>query len=315
MERNCAWTQGRILRYKRTPKHTKQSAVAIQQPSVFTPADDRKPQYDLNKLQKKLRRLTGKAVVDYGQIEDGDLVMVCLSGGKDSYVMLDMLLSLQRNAPVRFELLAVNLDQKQPGFPEHVLPSYLETLGVPFEILEQDTYSIVKEKTPEGKTTCPICSRLRRGILYSFAAERGANKIALGHHLDDVVETLFLNLFYGGKMKAMPPKLRSDDGRNMVIRPLYYARERDIASYAEARGYPIIPCNLCGSQENLQRQNIKAMLQDWDRVQPGRVENIARGLRNVAPSHLGDEALFDFISLQTNQLLPLQMVDSTTEAE
>ena len=278
-------------------------------PEIHQPADDRKSRYDLNKLQKKLRRQTGQAVVDYGQIDDGDLVMVCLSGGKDSYTMLDMLLSLQRNAPVRFELLAVNLDQKQPGFPEHVLPEYLRALGVPFDILEEDTYSIVKEKTPEGKTTCPVCSRLRRGILYSHASKRGASKIALGHHLDDVVETLFLNLFYGGRLKAMPPKLKSDDGRNVVIRPLYYARERDIAAFAEARGYPIIPCNLCGSQENLQRQAIKQMLQGWDRAQPGRVENIARALRNVAPSHLGDSALHDFSGLKADALIDLLAVE------
>jgi tRNA 2-thiocytidine biosynthesis protein TtcA len=273
---------------------------------MFDPTvEGRRERYDFNKLHKKLRRLVGQAVVDYNLIDDGDLVMVCLSGGKDSYTMLDMLLSLQRNAPVRFELLAVNLDQKQPGFPEHVLPAYLSELGVRFDILEEDTYSVVREKTPEGKTTCPICSRLRRGILYSHAARRGANKIALGHHLDDVVETLFLNLFHGGRLKAMPPKLKSDDGRNVVIRPLYYARERDIERFAEGRGYPIIPCNLCGSQENLQRQAIKGMLRGWDREQPGRVENIARGLRTVAPSHLGDRSLFDFGGLRADEFIRL----------
>ncbi len=284
--------------------------MSSNEPAIFEP-EERKARYDFNKLQKKLRRLTGRAIVDYGQIEDGDRVMVCLSGGKDSYTLLDMLMSLQRSAPIRFELLAVNLDQKQPGFPEDVLPGYLAELGVPYEILEEDTYSIVREKTPEGKTTCPICSRLRRGILYSHADKRGANKIALGHHLDDVVETLFLNLFYGGKMKAMPPKLKSDDGRNVVIRPLYYARERDVAAYSEARRHPIIPCNLCGSQENLQRQNIKAMLTEWDRQQPGRVENIARALRNVAPSHLGDLGLFDFPGLKADTLIPLVARDGS----
>ncbi len=284
----------------------KSSTAEMFDPSI----EGRKERYDFNKLQKKLRRLVGQAVVDYNLIEDGDLVMVCLSGGKDSYTMLDMLRSLQRNAPVRFELLAVNLDQKQPGFPEHVLPAYLSELGVAYDILEEDTYSVVREKTPEGKTTCPICSRLRRGILYSHAVKRGANKIALGHHLDDVVETLFLNLFHGGRMKAMPPKLKSDDGRNVVIRPLYYARERDVERFAESRGYPIIPCNLCGSQENLQRQAIKGMLRAWDKEQPGRVENIARGLRNVATSHLGDTNLFDFASLRADELIRLLPAES-----
>lgn len=253
-----------------------------------------------NKLQKKLRRQVGNAVVEYGMIEDGDRVMVCLSGGKDSYTLLDLLLSLRHNAPIDFELLVVNLDQKQPGFPADVLPDYLTRLGVEYEILEEDTYSIVQDLTPAGKTTCPVCSRLRRGILYSHARKIGAQKIALGHHLDDVVETLFLNLFHGGRLKAMPPKLRSDDGTNMVIRPLYYCRERDIARWAEVQAYPIIPCNLCGSQENLQRQVIKAMLSDWDERTPGRVENIARGLRHVVPSHLGDADLFDFKGLQAD---------------
>ena len=272
-------------------------------------ADDRQSRYERNKLDKKLRRLVGRAVVDYGLIEEGDLVMVCLSGGKDSYTMLEALLSLQRNAPVRFELRAVNLDQKQPGFPPEVLPAYLDRMGVPYDILEEDTYSIVKDKTPEGKTTCPICSRLRRGILYSHANQIGADKIALGHHLDDVVETVFLNLFYGGKLKAMPPKLKSDDGRNVVIRPLYYVREALIERYSQEQAHPIIPCNLCGSQENLQRQHIKQMLRGWDREQPGRVENIARGLRNVAPSHLGDRALFDFETLARDRLLEISALD------
>jgi len=274
-----------------------------------------KARYEQNKLQKKLRRLTGSAVVDYGMIEDGDKVMVCLSGGKDSYTLLDMLLSLKRNAPIRFELVAVNLDQKQPGFPEHVLPGYLAGLGVEYHVLEEDTYSVVQSLTPEGKTTCPVCSRLRRGILYSFARRIGAQKIALGHHLDDVVETLFLNLFHGGRLKAMPPKLKSDDGTNMVIRPLYYCRERDIARWASVRDYPIIPCNLCGSQENLQRQVIKEMLAGWDELAPGRVENIARALRHVVPSHLGDRDLFDFISLSAaDGLGRLALLDITCDA-
>jgi len=249
------------------------------------------------KLQKKLRRLVGRAITDYGMIEPGDKVMVCLSGGKDSYTMLDLLINLQQHAPVDFDLVVVNLDQKQPGFPAHVLPEYLSNLGVEYHILEEDTYSIVQALTPTGKTTCPVCSRMRRGILYTFARRIGANKLALGHHLDDVVETLFLNLFYGGRMKAMPPKLKSDDGSNVVIRPLYYCREADIASFSELCGYPIIPCNLCGSQDNLQRQVIKDMLQQWDQQTPGRVAAIARSLRHIVPSHLGDRDLFDFVSL------------------
>jgi tRNA 2-thiocytidine biosynthesis protein TtcA len=231
-------------------------------------------------------------------IEEGDKVMVCLSGGKDSYAMLDILLNLQKSAPIRFELVAVNLDQKQPGFPEEVLPNYLESIGVPFHIVERDTYSIVKEVVPEGKTTCALCSRLRRGTLYGFADEIGANKIALGHHRDDILETFFLNMFYGGKLKSMPPKLVSDDGKNMVIRPLAYAREKDIAEYAQLREFPIIPCNLCGSQENLQRQVIKEMLQGWDKSHPGRIETMFRALCNVVPSHLADHQLFDFKGLQ-----------------
>ena len=259
-----------------------------------------KARYDQNKLQQKLRRLAGNAIVDYGMIEDGDKIMVCVSGGKDSYTLLDILMNLRLNAPIDFDLVAVNLDQKQPGFPEDVLPEYFSAIGIDYEILEEDTYSVVQALTPEGKTTCPVCSRMRRGILYSFARKIGADKIALGHHLDDVVETLFLNLFHGGRMKAMPPKLRSDDGANMVIRPLYYCRERDIERFAEVRAYPIIPCNLCGSQENLQRQVIKEMLRGWDREAPGRVENLARSLRHVVPSHLGDGDLFDFVSLQAD---------------
>ncbi|MGE0622153.1 MAG: tRNA 2-thiocytidine(32) synthetase TtcA [Pseudomonadales bacterium] len=270
--------------------------------------------YEQNKLQKKLRRLTGSAIVDYGMIESGDTVMVCVSGGKDSFTLLDILMNLRQNAPVDFRLVAVNLDQKQPGFPEDVLPAYFERIGVEYHILEEDTYSVVKRLTPEGKTTCPVCSRLRRGILYSFARRIGASKIALGHHLDDVVETLFLNLFYGGRLKAMPPKLRSDDGSNMVIRPLYYCRERDIARWAAMREYPIIPCNLCGSQENLQRQVIKEMLTTWDRTDPGRVENIARSLQHVVPSHLGDTDLFDFVGLKVDASSGLSLLDITHDA-
>ncbi|PRB81303.1 tRNA 2-thiocytidine(32) synthetase TtcA [Pseudomonas sp. MYb185] len=253
-----------------------------------------------NKLQKRLRRLTAEAVTDYNMIEDGDKIMVCLSGGKDSYTLLDMLLHLQKVAPIRFELVAVNMDQKQPGFPEEVLPAYLEELGIAYHILERDTYSIVKEKVPEGKTTCSLCSRLRRGNLYTFADEIGATKMALGHHRDDIVETFFLNMFHGGNLKAMPPKLRSDDGRNVVIRPLAYCNESDIEAYAQLREFPIIPCNLCGSQENLQRQVVKQMLQAWERETPGRVENIFRSLRNVQPSQLADASLFDFASLKVD---------------
>jgi tRNA 2-thiocytidine biosynthesis protein TtcA len=259
-----------------------------------------------NKLSKKLRRLVGRAVVDHSMIEEGDRVMVCLSGGKDSYTLLDVLRSLQRNAPVRFTLFALNLDQKQPGFPSNVLPGYLDELDVEYHIVEEDTFSIVKDLTPDGKTYCPICSRLRRGILYNRANALGATKIALGHHLDDAVETLFLNMFFGGKMKSMPPKLLSDDGANVVIRPLYYVRERDIARFSGFQQHPIIPCNLCGSQENMQRQIIKEMCGRWDEIQPGRVENIARAMQNVVPSHLADPNLFDFADLkQQLRLLPL----------
>ena len=264
----------------------------------------RKLKYERNKTHKQLRRLVGKALTDFAMLDDGDRVMVCLSGGKDSYTMLDLLLSFQQHAPLDFELVAVNLDQKQPGFPAHVLPEYLHDMGVAYEILEHDTYSIVQELTPAGKTTCPVCSRLRRGILYSHAQKIGATKIALGHHQDDVVETLFLNMFHGGRMKAMPPKLLSDDGRNVVIRPLYYCRERLIERWAKMRAYPIIPCNLCGSQENLQRQHIKTMLQAWDREQPGRVENIARAITAVSPSHLGDVGLFDFAACRAPRPVP-----------
>ena len=254
-----------------------------------------------NKVQKKLRRDVGRAVVDYKMIEEGDRIMVCLSGGKDSYAMLDLLISLQRNAPVNFELIAVNLDQKQPGFPEHILPEYLEKLDIEYYIVERDTYSVVRSKIPEGKKTCGLCSRLRRGTLYAFAEEINANKIALGHHKDDIIETLFLNMFHGGRMAGMPPKLRSDDGRNIVIRPLAYAREKDIIEYASYREFPIIPCNLCGSQENLQRQNIKAMLAQWEVDQPGRIESVFGAMQNVAPSQLSDRELFDFETLQIDR--------------
>ncbi|OEY67180.1 tRNA 2-thiocytidine(32) synthetase TtcA [Marinobacter sp. X15-166B] len=249
---------------------------------------------ELNKLQKRLRRDVGRAIADFSMIEAGDKVMCCLSGGKDSYAMLDILLNLQKSAPVSFEIIAVNLDQKQPGFPEEVLPRYLAGLGIEYHIIEQDTYSIVVDKTPAGKTTCALCSRLRRGILYNFAEQHGVTKIALGHHRDDLLETLFLNMFYGSKLKSMPPVLHSNDGRNTVIRPLAYSREQDIARFAQLRGYPIIPCNLCGSQENLQRQVIKEMLQGWERTHPGRLDSMFRALCNVEPSHLADPTLYDF---------------------
>ena len=258
------------------------------------------PKTTLNqkKLQKLLRRNVGQAIADFNMIEDGDKVMVCLSGGKDSYTMLDILLNLQKHAPIHFELVAVNLDQKQPGFPEHVLPDYLAGLGVPFHVIERDTYSVVREKIPEGKTTCSLCSRMRRGILYDFAHEHGCDKIALGHHREDILETFFLNLFHGGKLRAMPPKLKSDDGRNILIRPLAYCREQDIARYARLREFPIIPCNLCGSQPNMERQNLKEMMQQWDREHPGRLENMFRALQNVLPSHLCDPQLYDFDALE-----------------
>lgn len=255
---------------------------------------------DLNKTKKKLRRLAGQAIVDYGMIEAGDRVMVCLSGGKDSYTLLETLMSLQRNAPVKFSLVAVNVDQKQPHFPTNVIPEYCDARDVEYVIVQEDTYSIVTKITPQGKIFCPMCSRLRRGILYTTAKKIKATKIALGHHLDDVVETLFLNLFFGGTMKSMPPHLVSDDGVHHVIRPLYYVREKLIARYSKMLNHPIIPCDLCGSQEQLQRQQIKALLNDWDRTQPGRVENIARAIRNVKLSHLGDQQLFAFGKNTTN---------------
>jgi tRNA 2-thiocytidine biosynthesis protein TtcA len=262
------------------------------------PELSRKEKTEFNKLQKRLRRNVGNAIADYRMIEAGDRVMVCLSGGKDSYAMLDILLNLRQSAPVDFELIAVNLDQKQPGFPEDVLPDYLSGLGVPYYILEKDTYSIVREVVPEGKTTCGLCSRLRRGSLYGFAQDIGASKIALGHHRDDIVETLFLNMFFNGSLKAMPPKLLSDDCKNVVIRPMAYCKEKDLVRFAQYKAYPIIPCNLCGSQENLQRVQVKKMLAEWEREYPGRTETIFRSIRNVAPSQLADSALFDFSSLQ-----------------
>ena len=261
------------------------------------------------KLQKRLQRLAGEAVTDFKMIEDGDKVMVCLSGGKDSYAMLDMLLHLQKVAPIKFSLVAVNMDQKQPGFPEHILPAYLESVGVEYHIIEKDTYSVVKDKIPEGKTTCSLCSRLRRGTLYTFADEIGATKMALGHHRDDILETFFLNMFFGGTLKAMPPKLLSDDGRNVVIRPLAYCKETDIAEYAELQGFPIIPCNLCGSQENLQRQVVKGMLQEWEQKTPGRLDIMFRALQNVAPSQLADRQLFDFASLSIDQQAEPRFLD------
>jgi tRNA 2-thiocytidine biosynthesis protein TtcA len=264
----------------------------------------RKNDYEAAKLAKRLRHQVGQAIADFNMIEDGDRVMVCLSGGKDSYTLLDILLKLQAKAPVRFELTAVHLDQKQPGYDPQILPAYLRALGVPFEILEQDTYSVVKRVIPEGRTMCSLCSRLRRGSLYTYAAEHGYTKIALGHHRDDIVETMFLNLFHQATLKAMPPKLRSDDGRNILIRPLAYCAEDDIAEYARQRGFPIMPCNLCGSQENLQRKAIKAMLAEWEKQHPGRSETIFRALGNIAPSQLADRNLFDFAGLGANAAAP-----------
>ena len=261
-----------------------------------------------NKLKKKLRRETGKAIADFNMIEHGDRIMVCVSGGKDSFTMLDILLSLRDHAPVDFELLAVNLDQKQPGFPEDVLPAYFEELGVPYRILEEDTYSLVTDMVPEGKTYCGWCSRFRRGILYKFARLEGYNKIALGHHRDDMIETLFLNMFNGGKLKSMPAKLLSDDGQNMVIRPLAYCREADIERFSTLAEFPIIPCNLCGSQDNLQRQVIKEMLQGWDKMHPGRLESIFRAMTDVVPSHLADTNLFDFVNLDDKRVAAPELI-------
>lgn len=288
--------------------------VQIQNPA----SEQRNPnrgKLEFNKLQKRLRRHVGQAIADYNMVEDGDKVMVCLSGGKDSYCMLDILLNLRKTAPIQFDLVAVNMDQKQPGFPEEVLPNYLESLGVAYHIVERDTYSIVKDIIPEGKTTCGLCSRLRRGTLYGFAEEIGASKIALGHHKDDIVETLFLNLFYGGRLKAMPPKLLSDDKRNIVIRPMAYCREQDLTEYTEHKQFPIIPCNLCGSQENLQRQSIKRMLKDWDKSNPGRTETIFSALQKVSPSQLADTALFNFQDLILDRSAPIANPDHRHEAD
>ncbi len=271
---------------------------ASETPSSATPAMSK---LEFNKLQKRLRRHTGQAIEDFQMIEEGDRVMVCLSGGKDSYTMLDILMNLQKSAPVSFELIAVNMDQKQPGFPEHVLPEYLETLGIEYYIVNKDTYSIVKEKIPEGKTTCGLCSRLRRGTLYGFAEQIGATKIALGHHKDDIVQTLFLNMFYGSRMAAMPPKLLSDDKRNVIIRPLAYCREADIERFSTYKAFPIIPCNLCGSQEKLQRQNIRKMLLEWEKQDGSRIEKIFSAMQNIAPSQLADRDLFDFANLNIDR--------------
>ena len=263
----------------------------------------KKDQFELNRSQKNLRRDVGRAIVDFNMIEDGDLVMVCISGGKDSYTLLNILQSLQKYAPIKFRIHAVNLDQKQPGFPEHVLPQYLEELKIDYKIIEQDTYSIVKKKIPEGKTYCGLCSRLRRGILYNYAESLGADKIALGHHRDDIVETLFLNMFYGGNLSAMPPKLLSDDKRNIVIRPLAYCKELEIDRYAKLMNFPIIPCDLCGSQNHLKRQSIKSMLRQWDKKNPGRIESIFRSITNVSLSQLADVGLFPFRDLHIEREL------------
>ena len=270
----------------------------ILMPAAPTARQAGKLDYERNKLHKRLLRLTGQAIVDFDMIVDGDRVMVCLSGGKDSYGLLDLLLTLRSRAPIGFDIVAVNLDQKQPGFPEHVLPDYLRSLGVPFHIENQDTYSIVTRVIPEGRTMCSLCSRLRRGILYRVADELGATKIALGHHRDDILETFFLNMFFGGKLKAMPPKLVSDDGRHIVIRPLAYVQEQDLEAYAQWREFPIIPCNLCGSQENLKRKEIKQLMREWEKRFPGRVENIFASLGRVTPSHLMDRERFDFAGLR-----------------
>ncbi|MGB0226022.1 MAG: tRNA 2-thiocytidine(32) synthetase TtcA [Litorivicinaceae bacterium] len=279
----------------------------------MTRSNDQKA-FESAKRQQRIRRLTGQAIGDYRMIEEGDKVMVCLSGGKDSYALLDMLISLRKSAPVSFDLIAVNLDQKQPGFPEHVLPDYMATKEIPFYVIERDTYSTVKRVVPEGKTTCALCSRLRRGTLYGFAEANGVTKIALGHHRDDIVETLFLNLFFGSKMKTMPPKLVSDDGRYVVIRPLAYCKESDLAQFAEDQSYPIIPCNLCGSQPNLKRAEIKAMIADWEKRYPGRVENLFRGLQNVVPSHLMDTELHSFDSPSPDDLLTYRRDNPLDEA-
>jgi tRNA 2-thiocytidine biosynthesis protein TtcA len=279
---------------------TMEMAGSATEEKTLTYKQTEKIAYENNKLHKRLCRQVGQAIGDYNMIEEGDKVMVCLSGGKDSYGLLDILMTLRERAPINFEIIAVNLDQKQPNFPAHILPEYLTKLGVPFHIENQDTYSIVKRVIPEGKTTCSLCSRLRRGILYRVADELGATKIALGHHRDDIMETFFLNMFFGGKLKGMPPKLQSDDGKHIVIRPLAYVKEVDMERYAEVKGFPIIPCDLCGSQENLQRKQIKAMLREWEKKTPGRVENVFASLSTVVPSHLMDTKRFDFVNLQAS---------------
>ena len=281
------------------------SAVISLPDPVRARPDPRRIDREQAKLAKRLRRQVGQAIADYGMIEAGDKVMVCLSGGKDSYTLLDILLQLRRKAPVPFELVAVNLDQKQPGFPEHVLPDYLRALGVPYHVIQQDTYSVVSRVVPEGKTMCSLCSRLRRGALYAYAEAQGFSKIALGHHRDDIVATFFMNLFHHAKLAGMPPKLRSDDGKHVVIRPLAHVAERDIIEYAQARQFPIIPCNLCGSQENLQRKQVGLMLQQWEQHSPGRIEQIARALADVRPAQLADGKLFDFLALGRHAAAPL----------
>jgi tRNA 2-thiocytidine biosynthesis protein TtcA len=267
--------------------------------AVLNHQEDKRAAHEINKLSKRLHRQVGQAIADFHMIEDGDKVMVCLSGGKDSYALLDILINLRQRAPIRFDLVAVNLDQKQPGFPEHVLPEYLTSRNVPFHIENQDTYSVVKRLVPEGKTMCSLCSRLRRGILYRVAGELGATKIALGHHRDDMVVTLFMNMFFGSRMKGMPPKLVSDDGKNIVIRPLAYVAETDLERWAAHRQFPIIPCSLCGSQQNLQRVQIKKMLREWDKQFPGRIDNLFSAMGNIVPSHMMDRNLYPFTTLQT----------------
>lgn len=282
------------------PRHRANDAAPSPTVAASAQVNDPKAKYEADKLTKRLRRLAGAAIADYRMIDPGDRVMVCVSGGKDSFALLDVLMRLRDKAPVEFELVAVNLDQRHPGYPEHVLPDYLKSLGIPFRIAVQDTYSVVKRLIPEGKTMCSLCSRMRRGVLYRVAKELGATKIALGHHRDDILETFLLNMFFGGKLKAMPPKLVSDDGAHVVIRPLAYVEERDLEAYARARAFPIIPCDLCGSQPTLQRKQAKVLLRDWEKNYPGRVENIFRSLQNVSTSHMLDRGLFDFERLASD---------------
>ncbi|MBX3586146.1 MAG: tRNA 2-thiocytidine(32) synthetase TtcA [Ramlibacter sp.] len=284
------------------------------EPAAATLERSLKIERETHKLEKRLCRLMGQAIVDFNMIEEGDKVMVCLSGGKDSYGMLDILLKMQARAPIQFSIVAVNLDQKQPGFPEHILPAYLKELGIPFHIENQDTYSIVKDKIAPGKTMCSLCSRLRRGILYRVADELGATKIALGHHRDDLLQTFFLNMFFGGKLKGMPPKLVSDDGKHIVIRPLAYVPEKDLVRWAEHKAFPIIPCTLCGSQENLQRKQVAAMLREWEKKHPGRIESMFTALQNVVPSHLADGTRYDFKGLKASGV-PDEEGDKAFDAE